>query len=346
MGKIIHIRGVFQLKFVKGLLLFALMFSLLVGCSSNNQSASGTEKNASSSQTKNGKKKIAVLLWSRGFEFMVALDQGIRAEAKKQGVDVEVLDGQSSSQTQLRQIEDNIAKKVDLIILSPANSDELVPGVKKANQAGIPVVTVDAVVSKGADVVSSIAFNNEEAGKMAAKYIMDTLGKGSVLELTGAPGTYHAILRGGGFDKGMGQSSDFKLSTKNAEWSAEKSQGITADSLTANPKIKAIFTHNDDMQRGVLSGLRQISKTSKVGEKGHIMLVGVDGTPQALKRIKNGEQDATINQDPFEMGALAVKTAVDHLNGKEVPKMQYTPPTLVTKENADDPNLWGNKFKK
>ncbi|MEO2077399.1 MAG: sugar ABC transporter substrate-binding protein [Bacillus sp. (in: firmicutes)] len=333
------------MKLVKSLFLFVLIFGLLVGCSSNNQTSSTSGGEKSASGAKDGKKKIAVLLWSRGFEFMVALDQGIRDEAEKLGVEVTVLDGQSNSQTQLRQIEDNIAKKVDLIILAPANSDELVPGVKKANAAGIPVVTVDGVVSDGADIASSIAFNNEEAGKMAAKYIIETLGKGSVLELTGAPGTYHAVLRGGGFNKGMKESADFKVITKNAEWSAEKSQSITADSLTADKNINAIITHNDDMQRGVLSGLRQVNKAGKAGEKGHIVLVGVDGTPQALQRIRNGEQDATVNQDPFEMGSLALKTAVDVLNGKEVPKQQFTPPTLITKDNVDDKKLWGNIFK-
>jgi ribose transport system substrate-binding protein len=330
------------MKLLKSLFILALTFSFLVACNSNNQPSTSAGSNDMNDEE--DKKQIAVLLWSRGFEFMVALDEGIREEADKLGVEVTVLDGNSDSQVQLRQIEDNIAKKVDLIILAPANSDELVPGVKKANEAGIPVVTVDGVVSDGADIVSSVAFDNNEAGKIAAKYIIDTLGTGSVLELTGAPGTYHATLRGGGFNEGMASSSDFKVITKNAEWSAEKSQNITADSLTSNPEINAIFTHNDDMQRGVLSGLRQVGKLKQPGEDGHIALVGVDGTPQALDRIRNGEQAATINQDPFEMGSLAVKTAVDFLDGKEVEKQQYTPPTLITKDNVDDPNHWGNKF--
>lgn len=330
----------------KHVLIWMIIAAFLAGCGANNQTSSSGESNTNDAGGDDGKKEIAVLLWSRGFEFMVALDQGIQEEAKKLGVNVTVLDGKADSQVQLRQIEDNIAKKVDLIILSPANSDELVPGVRKANDAGIPVVTVDSVVSEGADVVSSVAFNNAAAGEMAAKFIVDQLDQkqGTVLELTGAPGTYHATLRGGGFNDGMSAAKKLELDTKNAEWSAEKSQSITADSLTANPNIRAIFTHNDDMQRGVLSGIRQVGKLKGADEKGHIMLVGVDGTPQALERIRKGEQTVTINQDPFEMGALALQTAVDHLDGKEVEKMQLTSPKLVTKENVDDPELWGNKF--
>jgi ribose transport system substrate-binding protein len=345
------------MKLAKSLLFTIAVMLVIAGCGSKNNSGGSSTPSASPSaapsesasptaSNSGAPKKIAVLLWSRGFEFMVALDQGIQEEAKKQGIEVTVLDGQAKSQVQISQIEDSIAKKVDLIILAPANSDELVPGVKKANEAGIPVVTVDSVVSAGADIKASIAFNNNEAGKVMAKYLIDTYGKGKVLELTGAPGTYHAILRGGGFNEGMKASTDWTVITKNAEWSAEKSQNITADSLTADPDITAIFTHNDDMQRGVLSGLRQVGALKKPGEQGYIASVGVDGTPEALQRIRDGKQAATINQDPFEMGSWAVKAAIDVLAGKEVPKQQLTPPTLITKENVDDPNLWGNKFKK
>lgn len=350
------------MKLTKTLLISIALMFIVAACGSGNSgsesspsssapaaspSASGAapSESASAGDSAAGK-KIAVLLWSRGFEFMVALDQGIQEEAKKQGVEVTVLDGQAKSSVQIAQIEDSISKKVDLIILAPANSDELVPGVKKANEAGIPVVTVDGVVSEGADIAAGVAFNNNEAGKLAAKYLIDTYGKGKVLELTGAPATYHATLRGGGFNEGMKESVDWTVVTKNAEWSAEKSQNIVADSLTADPGITAIFTHNDDMQRGVLSGLRQVNALKDPGEEGYIANVGVDGTPEALQRIREGKQAATINQDPFEMGSWAVKAAVDVLTGKDVPKQQLTPPTLITKENVDDPNLWGNKFKK
>lgn len=316
------------------------------GSTDNSASASATDSGSAQPATGGGKKKIAVLLYSRGFEFMVALDQGIQQKAAELGVEVTVLDGQSNSQTQIGQIEDNIAKKVDAIVLAPNNSDELVPGVKKANQAGIPVVTVDSVVSQGADVVSSVTFDNKKAGKMAAEYIIKQLQKGTVLENTGAQGAYHAVLRGGGFNEGMKATPDFKVISKNADWQAENAQNITADSVTANPDINAIFSHNDDMIRGILGGLRQIGKLKNVGEAGHIMIVGTDGTPEALERIRKGQQDATVQQDPFEMGAAAVQAAVDKIDGKEVTKEQYMPATLVTKDNVDDPNLWGNKFKK
>ena len=134
------------------------------------------------------KKNIALLLYSHGFEFMVALDQGARTEAKKLGVDLTVLDGQSNSEVQTRQIEDLLVKGVDAIIISPNNSNEIVPGVRRANDAKVPVVALDAIVGEGANIVTYVGFNNAEGGKVAAKYLVDKGGVKEALELQGALG--------------------------------------------------------------------------------------------------------------------------------------------------------------
>ncbi|MHB8063783.1 MAG: sugar ABC transporter substrate-binding protein [Ruminiclostridium sp.] len=277
---------------------------------------------------------------------MVALGQGIEDEAKAQGIKVNILDANGNSQTQLTQIEDSISKKVDAIILSPNNSDELVPGVKKANDAGIPVITVDSLVSKGADVAVAVHFDNEAGGAMAAKYIQDIYKSGKVLENQGAQGAYHATMRGNGFFNQIGSDSNFEVIRKDCQWSAENAQTITADVVTANSDLKAIMSHNGEMARGIIAGLKQLGKLKKVGEEGHIGVVAVDGTPIELQQIRDGEQDASINQDPLVMGSTALKAAADFLNGKAVEKDISTPPSLITKENVDDPQLWGNKFSK
>lgn len=293
---------------------------------------------ATSASAQEETREVAVLLYSRGFEFMVALDQGAQREGEALGVEVTVLDGQGSTEVQTRQIEDLLVRGIDAIVISPNNSEEIVPAVRRANEAGIPVVAVDAVVGEGAEVVSYVGFDNAAGGAVAADYLTE-IGATNVLELQGALGAYHAQRRGGGFEEAA--TGNFEVIPRPAEWLAENAQAITADVMTANPGVDAIFTHNDEMIRGVLAGLRQIGQTS--GEGG-ITVVGIDGTPLALERIRSGEQTATVNQDPFEMGALAVRSAVAALDGEDVPPEQLLPPTLVTKDNVDDPALWGNQF--
>jgi ribose transport system substrate-binding protein len=296
------------------------------------------------SNAADGRQSLSLLLFSRGFEFMVALDQGARREAAKQGVNLTVLDGQSSATVQTGQVDDLITKKVSALMVSPANSQEIVPAVRRANEANIPVVAVDGIVAPGAKVVTYVGFDNAAGAKVAADYLVQHHAK-KILELQGAQGEYHAQLRHKGLMEGLAADPGVKVISRPAEWLAEKAQSMTADALTADPTIDAIFSHNDEMIRGIVAGLKQIGKFKKPGEEGHIMIVGIDGTPLALQRIRNGEEDATVQQDPFVMGALAVDSAVNSLAGKESPPQQLLPPTLVTKDNVDTPTLWGNEFK-
>src|SRR5688572_23359732 len=135
---------------------------------------SGGETSGTTAAAGSGK-KVAMLLFSRGFEFMVALDQGAQDEAAKLGLDMVVLDGQGDSATQISQIEDQIAAGVDGLIISPNNSEEIVPGIEAANKAGVPVVTVDAIAA-GGDVAAHVGFDNEAAGAMAANEMAKLIG--------------------------------------------------------------------------------------------------------------------------------------------------------------------------
>ncbi|NHW47867.1 sugar ABC transporter substrate-binding protein [Paenarthrobacter sp. MSM-2-10-13] len=290
-------------------------------------------------------KKIAVLLYSQSFEFMVALGQGVKDKAKELGVEVTVLDAKGDSSTQISQIQDQLAQGVDGIVLSPNNSAELVPGVQMIHDAGKTVTTVDSVIP-GDIADAAVAFDNEKAGKLGAEALAKLMGdKGTVLEYQGAKGAYHAILRGKGFNDGIKQFPGIKVIGRDAQWTADNALSLTVDNFTADSSINGLFSHNDEMVRGIVSGLSQINKDAPVGAANHIPLVGVDGTPLALDRIRNGVQDATMDQNPFEMGALALQAQVDLLDGKQVPKMQLTDTKLITKENVDDPALWGNIFK-
>ncbi len=336
--------------FVLAVLMIVMMFGACTTNKPEDEETPGAETPTGDVVTEPGdteeRYNVVALLWSRGFEFMVALDQGIKDKAEELGIDIVVLDGQANSQTQIAQIEDNISKGVDAIILAPNNSDELVAGVKLANNAGIPVITVDSIVSEGAEIASGVAFDNEAGGKVAAETIQKLLPDGGVaLECTGATGYYHAVKRGGGFNLGM-EGSNFDVITKDCQWSAENAQNAVVDIISSNSAVNAIMTHNDEMIRGVVSGLKQIDKQVPVGEDGHIVVVGVDGTPIALDLIRNGEIDATIQQDPFEMGALAVDVTLKVLKGESVEKQYYVYPKVIDKTNVDDPTNWGNIMSK
>ena len=342
---------------VKKRILSVMMAVLLVavlaaGCGKNDsaeetENKEATDTAAEQEPEKKDTFKISALLYSRGFEFMVALDQGIQDKCKEYGIEVEVLDGNSDSSTQITQIEDSITKGVDAILLAPNNSEELVAGVKKANDAGVPVVVLDGNVAEGCEVLASCTFDNKAGGKMAAEHLMEIAEPCSVLECTGATGAYHAVRRGGGFEDEMATNSSYKVIANDCNWDAETAQNATVDILSSNSEVNAVFTHNGEMVRGVIAGLKQINQLKKVGEEGHVPVVCIDGTPAELDYIRDGYLDATVEQNPFDMGDSAVDVAYKYLNGEDEnpEKEQYVYPRLITSDNVEDPENWANQIK-
>lgn len=355
-------------KNISFLLILGLMISLISGCSSDPETSettpetvnelspaadaetpedtSGTADDASEAPADGNDMKIAALLYSRAFEFMVALDTGIQDQCAEYGIDVTVLDGNSDSNTQITQIEDCITAGYDIILLAANNSEELVAGVKKANDAGIPVVTLDGEVGEGCEVLASVTFDNYAGGQTAAETLMSIVDPCSVLECSGASGAYHAVRRGGGFEDEMAENEDYVVIPNDCSWDAEIAQNAVVDTLTSNKEVKAIFAHNGEMVRGVIAGLKQLNMLNPVGDENHITVVSVDGTANELDYIREGYQDACVEQNPFDMGGLAVTIAYEYLTGQNTTPeyQQYVYPRVINADNVEDEINWANQL--
>lgn len=286
---------------------------------------------------------FALLLFSRGFEWMIGLENEFKSTCEELGVEAIVLDAQSSDETQLNQIQDMITQKVDAIILTPNSNDGLIPGVEAANEAGIVLTTCEGIVT-GGTVPLHVVYDNEQAGQLAADYIIDRIGEsGTVLETRGALASLSATGRHTGFETVMQTYPDINFIAKNAEWVAVEAGKFTSDILTTNPELGAVYSNNDEMQTGIQSALSESGRLVKVGEDGHIVLVGIDGTPLALERIRDGIQDCSVVQDPFSQGRAITMNTYNFLMGEDVPEEEVVQPYIVTADTVDDPNLWGNK---
>lgn len=240
--------------------------------------------------------------------FFVTLRNGAVETAEKLGIELIVLDAQDNPAKQLNDIEDLIQKKVDLIIVNPTDSDAIVSAVESANEAGIPVITVDRA-SNGGKVVCHIASDNVEGGRMAARYIAKVLnGKGKVVELVGIPGTSAARDRGKGFEEELAKYPGLQLVAKQTA-NFNRAEGLTVmeNILEAHPDIDAVFAQNDEMALGAIEAIKAAGKLDK------IVVVGFDAIPDAIEAIKRGEMDATIAQQPYLMGQLAVTKAFEYL---------------------------------
>ena len=175
-----------------------LCTSLLVGCSQ--KSVDNTNK-------------IGLIVSTLNNPFFVDLKSGIESEAKKLGYDVVVLDSQNDPAKEVSNMEDISVKDVDVVLLNPVDSDSAIASVMVSNNLDLPVITVDRV-SNGGKVVSHVASDNVEGGKMAAKYLVEKLGnKGNIVELEGIAGSSATRDRGDGFDNKV-KNSNLQIITK------------------------------------------------------------------------------------------------------------------------------------
>jgi ribose transport system substrate-binding protein len=289
------------------------------------------------------KMTFALLLFSRGFEWMIGLENAFVAESKKMGVTPIVLDADSSDQTQLAQIEDMLSKKVDAIILTPNSNDGLIPGVQAARKAGVVLTTAEGIVPGGL-VPLRVGYDNARAGAIAADYLAEHLrDTGSVMETRGALASLSSKGRHDGFVAEMTKYPHIKVISRNTEWIATNAQNATSDTLTSDPSLGGIYSHNDEMVTGIVAALAENGNTAPEGQSGHVYVVGIDGTPNALQRLKTGSESISIVQDPFDQGRLIVENTYKFITGENVPAVTLVQPYTVDKATADCPRLWGNR---
>ncbi|MGB9834182.1 MAG: ribose ABC transporter substrate-binding protein RbsB [bacterium] len=313
-------------KFLILALSLVLIGGLLASCAPSQPSPSPT---TSPSPTPTAKKiTLGLVLSTLNNPFFVTLRDGAQAEANKLGVTLIVMDSQNDSAKEASNIEDLISRKVDAILVNPTDADAVVPSIKKANDAKIPVFTIDRGANGGV-IVSHIASDNVAGGKMAGEYLAKALnGKGKVVELEGIAGTSAARDRGQGFNEVMKNYPDIQIvARQTADFDRAKGLSVFENILTAQPEINGVFAHNDEMVLGAIQAAEAAGRTG-------IIFVGFDAIDDAIKAVKDGKLAATVQQQPALMGQLGVQTAVDYLNGKTVEKYIPVPLKLITKENA------------
>jgi ribose transport system substrate-binding protein len=267
-------------------------------------------------------KKMGLSLSTLNNPFFVTLRDGAQEAADKAGVDLVVVDAQDDPATEATNIEDLIQQGVDAILVNPTDADAVVPSIQKANEAGIPIFTIDRAASGGV-VVSHIASDNVAGGFMAGKFLCDAMGgEGKVVELEGIAGTSAARDRGQGFNTYMSNECPGAEIVARQTANFNRAEGLTVfeNILQAQPEINGTFAHNDEMILGALEA------AEAAGRAAEIIFVGFDAVDDAVAAVNAGKLAATIAQQPAEMGRLGIETAVKSLDGEAVE--QYIPVDL------------------
>ena len=274
--------------------------------------------------------KIGLSVSTQNNPFFVTLKEGAQKKADEIGAELIVADAQNNASNQMSSVENLIVRQVDVLIINPVDSDAVVSAIKAANQANIPVITVDRGAS-GGEVVTHIASDNVIGGEMAGERIIELLdGSGKVVELQGIPGTSAARARGKGFHNIVDKKDSIEVVASQPA-GFDRSEGMTVmeNILQAHQDIDAVFAHNDSMALGAVKAIEAAGRLDEVE------IVGFDAIDDALTAIKNGKMDSTIAQKPGLMGEMAVENAQKIAEGKELEDSIAVPLELITKEDVE-----------
>jgi ribose transport system substrate-binding protein len=262
--------------------------------------------------------------------FFVTLGDGAQEAADAAGVELVVVDAQNDPAQEATNMEDLISQGVSAILVNPTDAEAIVPSIQKANDAGIPVFTIDRG-SAGGEVVAHIASDNVAGGVMAAQFLCDALGSsGKVVELEGIAGTSAARDRGEGFNDFMSSecSGVEIIARQTANFDRAEGLSVFENILQAEPEIDGVFAHNDEMILGAIEAAKA------AGRDAEIIFVGFDAVDDAVAAVDAGDLAATIAQQPAVMGQLGVETAMAHLDGQPVDDFTPVDLALVSGEMA------------
>ncbi len=270
------------------------------------------------------KETIALVVSTLNNPFFVSLKDGAQKEADKLGYNLVVLDSQNNPAKELANVQDLTVRGTKLMLINPTDSDAVGNAVKMANQAKIPVITLDRMANQGT-VVSHIASDNVAGGKMAGDFIAKKLGEGAkVIELQGIAGASAARERGEGFKQATAAHKFNVLASQPADFDRTKGLNVMQNLLTAHPDVQAVFAQNDEMALGALRALQTAGKSD-------VLVVGFDGTDDGVKAVEGGKLGATVAQMADQIGVIGVETADKVLKGEKVESKIPVELKLVTK---------------
>lgn len=282
-------------------------------------------------------KKIAYLTPGLDLPFWRYLANGIENEVLDSGLNatVQVFDSRNSSETQLQNAQDAIAKAVDLIIISPTDSSSCPAVLALAEEAKIPVVIADIGTESGkydAFIVTPNAEGSKELGEYVLKYMKDnSIDFGKAAQITGPLARSNIKARYDGFNEAL-EEFDVELADykQMSNFTRAEAEGIAQDLMTTHADLGLIFVHMDEPTLGAVKAVENADKQDSV------LVCGFDGTPETVDAIREGTLLAAAIQQPALMGKLSVEAAVKIFAGEKPEEKIDVPTLLVTKENCED----------
>jgi ribose transport system substrate-binding protein len=263
----------------------------------------------------------------------------VKKMAEEYGINVSIVDAEDDPGRQTQQMPELIAQKPDVIVVWALNSAGIVPALKQAHDAGIPIVTVVADVGEaGKDYVNAHAGPNDiKQGTQAAQALIDAMGgKGNVVALRGPTGFGPADQRHQAFLDVAAKYPDIKLlDAQDSNWSVDKGQSLMENMITRFGKqIDGVISSDGYTGTGAYLAVEAAEKAGTI-EPGHIKFSDPNMVATSYDLVKAGKYSAGVLQLPQDDADFSFKIAIKVAAGLPVDKMNYLPTPVLTKDNAD-----------
>jgi len=303
---------------VRAVLLAALVAAAMAGCSGEGGSAAGDA--------------------AYTIGFCMTLDHpywqnmrlGAMDEGKKAGAEVIIMNAKEDPVQQIQQIQELIARDVDLACVVPMKKEPLVSGIKALGEAGIPVIIVNREVAEGCDYVCYTGTDTYDGAVTSAEVLVKAIGaKGGIVELHQHKGTGPQLLRSKALRDVMAKHPGVEL-LASVPHNGDRGKAIkeTQVLLEKFPALKGIYAHGDNFAIAAADACIEAGRAD-------VAVVGMGGSQEAIEAIRAGKITGTSFQQPEEEGRNAIRLAVRHLKGEALEARYMIPCPPITKENAD-----------
>jgi ABC-type sugar transport system substrate-binding protein len=294
-------------------------------------------------QAQDAKYKISYMIWNTSVPFYSNLIKGAEDTAKELGVDIDIQSGNGDLATQISIIQQFIAQQPDMILMSASDSKAVVPVVRQATAAGIPVMAVNTTIdtSTGAEVVTYVGVNDFVFGQRQGELLVQAVGEtAKVGYILGKLGTSAQLDRQAGLLDTLSKYPGIEIVEEQAaDWDNARALAITQDYLSKYPEgtLDAIIDQGPE-------GVNGATYAAQNGRTDVTFIMG-DYPADVRNAIIAGTVFGTVNQDPGPQGVEAVKDAVNWLDGNKdaVPQPNhFLDLPIITKDNVESfPPAWG-----
>lgn len=293
--------------------------------------------------------RIGVAFETLQTEYWVASFEAVKAELERRGIVMLEAIADNDANRQLDQIHTFIARGVDGIIVAPKDASTVIPMIRAANEAHVPIVIYNRPPAPNPYRSVTVVADNFELAKATVTYMAERARqsgkKYKAMVLIGDLGDMNAIGRRDGFEDAVKRYPETLevVARVPTDWSQDKALAGVTNALQAHPDIGFVFTSSDFLFPSLVSALKTAGKYKRIGEEGHVLMGGFDGDSLAYQMLTDQYLDACGVQDVYFECAASVDAVLRMRRGEAVEDTIRDPGFVIHQDNLKEkaPSMWG-----